>query len=103
MTVIEELAQIVPTLPAEDQRRVLDLANRLRDERRLPDVTMPAGDAGEAEWDAWRERLAERGAIVLEREKRRLQALGLIDENWNELTDDLPADMLPSSKTSVET
>jgi hypothetical protein len=103
MTVIEELTQIVPTLPAEDQRRVLDLANRLRDERRLPDVTMPSGGAGEAEWEAWRERLAARGEIVLEREKRRLQALGLIDEDWNELSADLPVDMLPSSKTSVET
>ena len=103
MTVIEELTQIVPALPAADQRRVLELANRLRDERRLPDVTMPAGDAGEAEWDAWRERLAERSEIVMEEERQRWQALGLIDEHGNVLTDVLPADMLPSSKTSVET
>ena len=82
MTVIEEPAQ---------------------DERRLPDITMPSGGAGEAEWDAWRERLAARGTIVLEREKKRLLALGLIDESWNELTEELPADMLPSSQTSVET
>jgi hypothetical protein len=36
-------------------------------------------------------------------EKQRLLALGLIDEHWNPLTNELPDDMLPSSRTSVET
>jgi hypothetical protein len=40
---------------------------------------------------------------VLETEKRRLRDLGLIDEEWNAKSDRLPDDMLPSSKTSVET
>ena len=44
-----------------------------------------------------------RSAVVMAEEKRRLQALGILDEQGNVLTDALPDDMLPSSKTSVET
>ena len=67
------------------------------------DITLPPDGADEAAWSAWNERVSARSALVLEQEKRRLMALGLIDEQWNILTDELPPDMLPSSRTSVET
>jgi hypothetical protein len=82
---------------------VLEVATSLRDARALPDIRLPPADAKKAAWNAWRERLGARSAIVLEREMRRLVALGLIDKDWNILTDELPADMLPSSETSVQT
>ena len=103
MTVIEALVQIVPQLRADEQRRVLDLATKMRDAQRLPDITLPVADAGDAAWDAWSEQVRARGAMVIEEEKQRLQALGLVDAQGNALTDALPADMLPSSTTSVET
>ncbi len=53
--------------------------------------------------DAWSDQVRARGAVVIEEEKRRLQGLGLIDEHWNALTDELPPDMQASSQTSVET
>jgi hypothetical protein len=103
MTVLEEIAHIFPTLGPDEQRQVLDVATRLRDARQVPDITMPAGDADAAAWDAWREGLRARSTLVLSEEKQRLAALALIDEHWNPLTNELPGDMLPSSKTSVET
>ena len=70
-----------------------------------PTITLPPADAGDAAWAEWRERVHvhARSVVVMEEEKQRLLALGLIDEHWNVLTDALPEDMLPSSKTSVET
>lgn len=103
MTVLEELAQILPTLHVEEQRSVLDLATRLRNSRRPAEISFPAADADDAAWDAWRRRVRARSVVVLEDEKQRLQASGLIDERWNALTEELPADMLPTSETSVET
>jgi hypothetical protein len=104
MTVLEELVQIVHTLGAEEQRQVLALASKLRDAQGRPDISlMHIALDDERSWDAWNERLRERSALVLEEEKRRLQAAGLVDEQWNALTDELPGDMLPSSKSSVET
>ena len=103
MTILEELVRIVPTLGPEDQRRVLDVASRLRDARGLPDISVPPADSDDTAWDEWNERVRERGTHMLEKEKQRLQALGLIDEHWNALTDALPDDMRPSSETSVET
>ena len=79
------------------------VAIRLRDARRLPDITLPAVEAGDAAWAAWRERVHARSTVVMADEKQRLLALGLIDEHWKPLTNELPEDMLPSSKTSVET
>lgn len=102
MTILEELVQVVHTLGPEEQRQVLDVATKLRDARELPDISFPAAGADEATRDAWRERVRALGSIMLEEEKRRLRALGLIDEHWNILTDELPEDMRPSSETSVE-
>ena len=103
MTVLEEIVQIVHSLPAEEQRRLLAVATELRDARRLPDISLPPLEAGDAGWDEWSERVRARSTIVLEQEKQRLQALGILDEHGNVLTDALPADMLPTSQTSVET
>jgi hypothetical protein len=102
-TVLEEIVQIVHSLGAEEQRRVLAVATELRDARKLPDISLPPGGASDAAWDEWSERVRARSAIVLDHEKQRLQALGLIDEHWNVLTDEVPDDMRPSSQTSVET
>jgi hypothetical protein len=103
MSVLEEIAKIVPTLGPAEQRQVLDVVIRLRDARKLPDITLPAADGGDAAWAAWRERVHARSTVVMEEERQRLLALGLIDEHWKPLTNELPEDMLPSSKTSVET
>ncbi len=103
MSVPEEIAKIVPTLGPSEQRQVLDVAIRLRDARKLPDITVPAADTGDAAWDDWGERVRARSTVVMAEEKQRLQALGILDEHGNVLTDALPDDMLPSSKTSVET
>ncbi len=103
MTILEEIAQIVPSLGPTEQRQVLDVAIRLRDACRLPDITLPAAEAGDAAWAAWRERVHARSTVVMAEEKQRLLALGLIDEHWNPLTNELPEDMRSSSKTSVET
>lgn len=103
MPILEELVQVVRTLGAEEQRQVLDLATHLRDARPSPDVSLVGASADDASWSAWRERMHARSTRVLEEEKQRLRALGLIDEHWNAQTDELPVDMLPSSKTSVET
>ncbi len=103
MTLLEEIAQIVPTLGPAEQRQVLDVATRLRDARRPPDLTLPEAGADYAARNAWREQVRARGALVLAEEKRRLLALGLIDESWNPITSELPDDMLPSSTASVET
>ena len=48
MTILEELVQVVHTLRPEQQRRVLDMATRLRDTRELPDITVPPSGAGDA-------------------------------------------------------
>jgi hypothetical protein len=103
MTVLEEIAQIIPSLGPTEQREVLDVVLRLRDARKLPDITLPPAEAGDAAWAAWRERVHTRSTVVMAEEKQRLLALGLIDEHWNPLTNELPEDMLPSSRTSVET
>lgn len=103
MTIVEEIAEIVPSLDLAEQRQVLDVALRLRDARKLPDITLPPTEAGDAALAAWRERVQARSTLVMAEEKQRLLALGLIDEHWNPLTNELPEDMLPSSKTSVET
>jgi hypothetical protein len=103
MTVLEEIVQIVSTLGPEEQRRVLDFAICLRDAQGLCDITPPPANAGDAAWDEWGERVRARSTVVIAEEKRRLQALGILDEHGNVATDALPADMLPSSKTSVET
>ena len=103
MTIPEEIAQIVPFLGPAEQRQVLDVAIRLRDARKLPDITLPPVEADDTAWVAWRERVHARSTVVMAEEKQRLLALGLIDEHWTPLTNELPEDMLPSSKTSVET
>ena len=103
MTVIEELVEIVPKLGVAEQRRVLDVAIALRDTQEVPPLAFPPADAGDAAWDELGDRVRARSTILLEQEKKRLQALGLIDEHWNALTDELPPDMRASSKTSVET
>ena len=103
MTILEELTQIVPTLAAEGQRRLLDLAIKLRDGRAWPDIALPDLDAGDDAWDVWSERVRARSARAMAEEARRLVALGILDEQGNVLTDELPADMRPSSRTSVET
>jgi hypothetical protein len=63
MTVLEEIAQIVPSLGHDEQRQVLDVVIRLRDARRLPDITLPPAEAGDAGWAAWRERAHARSTI----------------------------------------
>jgi|HubBroStandDraft_6_1064221.scaffolds.fasta_scaffold436727_2 hypothetical protein len=103
MTILEEIVQIVPSLGPAEQRQVLEVATRLRNARELPDIALPTAGAGDAAWDEWRGRVRARSTVVMAEEKQRLLALGLIDEHWNPLTNDLPDDMLPSSKTSVET
>ena len=103
MTIIEELVEIVPRLGIDEQRRVLEVAIALRDTHKLPSLAFPPADAGDTAWDDLSDQVRARSAIVLEQEKKRLQALGLIDEHWNALTDDLPPDMRASSQTSVET
>jgi hypothetical protein len=103
MTILEEIAQIVPCLGPEQQRQVLDVALRLRDARMVPDITLPGPDADDAAWDEWGERVRARSTVVIAEEKRRLQALGILDDHGNVLTDALPDDMRTSSKTSVET
>jgi hypothetical protein len=103
MTVLEEIVQFVPTLGPDEQRQVLDVAIRLCDARQLPDITLPPVGADDAAWDEWSEEVRTRSTVVMVAEKRRLQALGILDEHGNVLTDEIPADMLPSSKTSVET
>jgi hypothetical protein len=79
------------------------VAIALRDMQAVPPLAFPPADAGDAAWDAFGDQVRARSAIVLEQEKQRLQALGLIDEHWNPLTDELPPDMRASSQTSVET
>jgi hypothetical protein len=81
---------------------VLDVVIRLRDARKLPDITLPPAEAGDAAWAAWRERVHARSTLVMAEEKQRLLALGLIDEHWNPLTNELPEDMLPSSTLPPE-
>ena len=103
MTIFEEIVQIVPGLRPEEQRQVLDVVIKLRDAHKLPDITMPPVGADEAAWSAWRDQVSARSAIVMEEEKQRLLARGVIDEQWNLVTDELPEDMRPSSQTSVET
>jgi hypothetical protein len=103
MSVIEELVEIVPTLGIDEQRRVLDVAIALRDKQDVPPLAFPPAGADDATWDELGDQVRARSAIVLEREKKRLLALGLIDEHWNALTDELPPDMRASSQTSVET
>lgn len=103
MTIIEELVAIVPRLGVAEQRRVLEMAIALRDTQEVPPLAFPPADAGDKAWDELGDQVRARSTIVLEREKKRLQALGLIDEHWNALTDELPRDMQASSQTSVET
>lgn len=103
MTMIEELVQIVYTLGEDEQRRVLNLAIELREKHNHPDISLASVALDEASLRAWSERAGERSRHVLEEEKQRLMALGLIDEHWNALSDTMPADMLPTSKSSVET
>jgi len=103
MTILDEIVRIVPTLSSDEQRRVLQVATELRDARGLRDVTLPAADAGDEAWDAWSERVRARSSGIMAGEKRRLAALGILDDHGDVLTDELPDDMRPSSKTSVET
>jgi len=103
MTVLEQIVQIVPTLDPDEQRQVLDVATRLRDARKSPDIAVPCADASDAAWDEWSESIGARSAIVMAEEKQRLQALGILDERGNVVSDELPADMRSSSETSVET
>jgi hypothetical protein len=104
MTVLEELVHIVQALGIDEQRQVLRLAARLGKARKLPDVSVAQVDLeDDAAWDTWSKQIGARSAVVLEAEKRRLQGLGLVDEDWSERTAELPEDMLSSSKTSVET
>jgi hypothetical protein len=103
MSVIDQLVEIVPRLGVDEQRRVLEIAIALRDKQNVPPLAFPLAGAGDGAWDELSAEVHARSAIVLEREKQRLQALGLIDEHWNELTDELPPDMRASSQTSVET
>ena len=57
----------------------------------------------DAAWDAWSARVGARSERGLADEKRRLESLGLINEDWTSKTTELPEDMLSSSRTSVET
>jgi hypothetical protein len=103
MTVVEELVQIASVLGPDEQRCLLRVAVQLR-EGTGPDLaSMPAADAGEPAWVAWRDGLRGRQEAALLVEKNRLVGLGLIDDAWAARTDALPQDMLPTSDTSVET
>jgi hypothetical protein len=103
MTILEQIAQILPTLSADEQHQVLDVAQRLRSAHQLPDITVPSSDSDDAAWDAWSERVGARSEIVMALETRRMQALGILDEHGNVMTDAIPDDMRPTSQTSVET
>jgi len=103
MTVIEELAHIAGSLGPDDQQHLLRVAIQLR-QRSVPDLaSMPQGDATDAAWTAWRERLGEQQEAALLAEKARLMTLGVISGAWEAQTEALPDDMLPASDTSVET
>lgn len=69
-----------------------------------PDVSVEQVDLrDDAAWDAWSARIGARSDMVLADEKRRLESLGLVNEDWTTKTAELPEDMRPTSKTSVET
>ena len=57
-----------------------------------------ANDRGE--WERRVMGLAERR---LQQARERLTALGIVDENGDLRSDELPSDMLPESKTTLET
>lgn len=67
--------------------------------RTLADID-PTDEQQLAEWEA--QTLEEGFARVLE-ESDRLRKLGIIDEKGQLVTDELPADMRPDSKTDVTT
>ena len=81
----------------------LEVAIALRDMQKVPPLAFPPAEADDTAWDELGDQVRVHSAIVLEQEKKRLQALGLIDEHWNALTDELPPDMRAGSQTSVET
>lgn len=103
MTVVEELAHIAGSLGPDDQRRLLQVAIQLR-QGPAPDLAgMPAAEAPDAAWDAWRGRLGEQQEAALLAERTRLMGLGLINGAWEAQIEALPQDMRPTSDSSVET
>lgn len=68
-------------------------------EARLDDLDLDS-DADAAVWDARMDALAERRILEA---RTRLEQMGVIDRDGNLATRELPADMRPTSSTSVET
>jgi hypothetical protein len=67
--------------------------------RTLADID-PTDEQQLAEWEA---RTLEEGFARVLEESDRLRKLGIIDEKGQLVTDELPADMRPDSKTDVTT
>ena len=57
----------------------------------------------EEQLSAWEAQTLEEGFARVLEESDRLRRLGIMDEKGQLLTDDLPADMRPDSKTDVST
>jgi len=55
----------------------------------------------EAQVAAWEARMVEQGLARVLAKTARLEQLGVIDEQGRLLTDELPADMRPESRTDV--
>ncbi len=53
--------------------------------------------------EEWESRVLALAEARITAERGRLQQLGIIDENGNLVSRELPADMLPESETTVET
>ena len=53
--------------------------------------------------EEWERRVLGLAARRLEQARERLTAMGVVDENGDLRSDELPSDMLPDSKTTLET
>lgn len=71
---------------------------------KVKELTLRDIDPLDAEqWARWRAASLQTAAERIAAEEQRLRKMGIIDEDGNLATSDLPSDMLPGSKTDVET
>jgi len=49
-------------------------------------------------WNEWQERQFAAGVELVKEQRRRLQAMGILDENGNRISKELPAEMLAGDK-----
>ncbi len=87
--------------PARAAKKASPPPTRARGKNRKELTLADIDPRDERQWNRWRVATLRKARTRIMREFRRMRDLGILDDQGNLISGDLPPDMLPGSKTEV--